>query len=75
MLTPKDKQFLEDAIDQKLNEKIKRLPSIEHFDTRMDELMGEITKVRDEQTLHQGQHDTIDERMDRVENKLGLDPL
>jgi hypothetical protein len=42
---------------------------------KLDGLAGGIQDKRDEQTLHQGQHDEISERLDRVDEKLGLEPL
>jgi hypothetical protein len=62
-------------IDQELSEKIKFLPSKDDLFTRMDKLSGEIQKVRDEQVLHQGQHDQVDTRLSRVEKKLHLVPI
>ena len=47
----------------------------DHFDQRMDSLMKEIQDMREEQTLHQGQHDEMKERLDRLEQHAGLDPL
>lgn len=58
-----------------VKEEIKHLPSKDHFDKRMDELMGEVQTMRDEQTLHQGQHDKITERLDRVEKHSNLPQL
>lgn len=66
---------VEEIIDEKLKEKIKLLPTKEEFFGRMDKLSGEIKAVRDEQSLHQGQHDQIDKRLDRAEKELHLHPL
>jgi len=63
---------VEEIIDEKLTEKIKLLPTKEEFFGRMDKLSGEIKASRDEQTLHQGQHDDIDSRLKKVETKLNL---
>lgn len=78
MLSQKDFAQIQELIAQAvktLAEKISFLPSKFHFDERMDKLTAEIQTVREEQTLHQGQHDEITERLDRVEQKVGLDPL
>lgn len=47
----------------------------DNFDERMDELMHEVVAMREEQILHQGQHDEIVERLERIEQKAGLEPL
>lgn len=66
---------VEKIVDEKLDEKIKFLPTKDEFFSRMDTLSGEIKKVREEQTLHLGQHDQVDARLVRVEKKLNLSPL
>lgn len=47
----------------------------EHFDDRMDTLTKEIQDMRDEFTLHQGQHEEIGERLETIEQKLDIKPL
>jgi predicted nuclease with TOPRIM domain len=42
---------------------------------KLDVIAKELQDFRDEQTLHQGQHDEINERLDRIDEKLGFDPL
>lgn len=74
MLTQNDIHEIEEIVDTKLDAKIKNLPTKDDFFTRMDQLSGQIQAVREEQTLHQRQHDEIDERIDRVEKKLQLSP-
>lgn len=68
MLTQDDQQEIKKII----KEEIKHLPSLDHFDKRMDELLGEVQTMRDEETLHQGQHDEINERFDRVDKHLRI---
>lgn len=72
MLTQKDLKSIEELIDKKLDQKIKFLPSKDHFDKRMDELMGEVQTMRNEQTLHQGQHDEITDHFDRLDKHTNL---
>lgn len=58
-LTDDDKQFiktlLEDVLEYKLEEKIKEhvgnLPTKEEFNSRMDEMMGELKTNREEQSM------------------------
>ena len=47
----------------------------DHFDQRMDALTKEIQDMREEQTLHQGQHEEIVDRLDRLEKQTGLPPI
>jgi|GEM_PF-3971614 len=54
---------------------VSKLPTKEYFDMRMDMLSKEIQDARDELTIHQGKHDETDERLDRLENHAGLEPL
>lgn len=72
MLTQDDRQEIRTIVKEELDDKIKFLPTKAHFDKRMDELVHEIETVREEQTLHQGQHDEINERFDRVDKHLGV---
>ncbi len=43
--------------------------------TALDPVAGELNTFREEQTIHQGQHDRIDTRLDRVEKHVGLPPI
>ena len=78
MFTQSDKKYIEEFIKntvEPLEKQIKLLPTKDHFDERMDKLSGEIQDKREEQTLHQGQHDEIDERLDRLEKHVNLPTL
>jgi hypothetical protein len=57
---------VEHIVEEKLNKKILFIPTKDEFFTRMDKLSGEIQKVREEQTLHQGQHREINDCLDRL---------
>ena len=72
MLTYKDFQEVETLVRKVVKEETKHLPSLEHFDQRMDTLSGEIKKVRDEQIVHSGDHSEIDNRFERVDTHLGV---
>lgn len=61
-----------DALERKLNAKIDTLPTKEYFSKRMDELSGEIKKVREEQIVHSGDHSDINDRFDRIDKHLGV---
>lgn len=45
MLTQKDTDEIEKTIDQKLDQKIKLLPTKDEFFTKMDEVMGELQTI------------------------------
>ena len=50
-LTQKDFNQIEGLLDEKLDEKIKILPTKEEFFSKMDEVMGELGTIREEQTV------------------------
>ncbi|MCJ7739768.1 hypothetical protein MUP32_00425 [Candidatus Microgenomates bacterium] len=74
MLSKKDLDKIEALIDSKLdsklesklNEKLKFLPSKEEFYRKMDELMGEIKAVREEQKVISGYKDQIEDHETRI---------
>lgn len=55
MLTNQDlkqiKFIVEEVVEEKLEEKIKFLPTTDVFLTKMDEVMGELQKSREEQDM------------------------
>ncbi len=51
-------------IDEKLEEKIKLLPTRDEFFTQMLELLGEVKSMREAQELHSGDHARINDRLD-----------
>lgn len=55
MLTVQDlkqiKFIVEEVVEEKLEEKIKFLPTTDVFLTKMDEVMGELQKSREEQVM------------------------
>lgn len=61
-----------DALRKEITAKIDTLPTKEYFSKRMDELSGEIKKVREEQIVHSGDHSEIDNRFERVDTHLGV---
>lgn len=71
-LTQNEVNQIEDIIDEKLTEKLHFIPSTELFLEKMAELMKEIQATREEQTAHAGQHQDISDRLETIEEKLGL---
>ena len=50
VLTQKDFDQIERVLDEKLDEKLKNLPTKNEFFSKMDEVMGELKTTREEQT-------------------------
>jgi len=65
MLTQKDFDEIERLIKNTVREEIKHLPTKDEFYAKMDELMGEVQTMREEQTLIAG---TLSEHTDKLEN-------
>jgi vacuolar-type H+-ATPase subunit E/Vma4 len=65
MLSQKDLDEIEELIEEKLDEKIKHLPTKDEFYTRMDELIGEVKAMREEQRVITGK---ISEHTDTLED-------
>ncbi len=51
MLTQKDLDEIEQLIETTVKEEIKHLPTKDEFYIKMDEVMGELETIREEQTL------------------------
>jgi len=67
MLTQKDLEEIKKVIEEKLEEKIRLLPTKEEFFSKMDELMGELSAIRDEQTIIGHQVSDQEERLSALE--------
>ncbi len=63
---------VEKIVEEKLDAKIKLLPTKDEFFTRMDALSGEIKAVRQEQTIHADEHRKINDRFDRIDGHLHI---
>ena len=70
MLTQKDFDEIEKLVKDIIKEEIKFLPTKNEFYKMLDELMGEIKAVREEQELHSGQHSKIYEQMEHHDKRL-----
>ncbi len=62
----------EKELEAKLDEKTRNLPTKDEFFTTMDKVMGELQTMRGEFTIHQGQHNEIDEHFEKLESTLHL---
>jgi hypothetical protein len=65
---------IDEAIESKLVTKddIGHLPTKDEFFTKMDEVMGELKAVREEQTLQSQHLSDHDDRIDRIESRVGI---
>jgi predicted nuclease with TOPRIM domain len=67
MLTQKDLEEIEKVVEEKLEEKLWLLPTKDEFFSKMDELMGELSAIRDEQTIIGHQVSDHEERLSVLE--------
>lgn len=67
MLTQKDLEEIKKIVDESLEEKTKLLPTKDEFFTKMDEVMGELSTIRDEQTILGHQVSDHEERLTSLE--------
>ena len=70
MLTQKDLNEIEKLVDNKLDEKLKFLPSKDEFYERMDKLIGEVKAMRETQEIHSGSHSDISDRLEKLEKSI-----
>ena len=63
---------IDEKLDAKLDEKLKYLPTKDEFYDKMDEVMGELKAIREEQTVQSHQLSDHEDRLVKVESKLGL---
>jgi len=66
---------LDDVIETKglvTKEDISHLPTKDEFYTKMDEVMGELKTIREEQTLQSQHLSAHDDRIEKIESHLGI---
>ncbi len=66
-LTQKDFDQIEELLDEKLDEKLKILPTKEEFFPKMDEVVGELKTAREEQTVLSHQVSNHEDRLKTLE--------
>lgn len=59
-------------VEDKLNDKLRFIPTTDLFLTRMDKLSAEIQKIREEQIVHSDTHRQINDRFDRIDRHLSI---
>lgn len=60
-------QKLEEKLEEKLNEKLRFFPTKDEFFKRMDEMMGELETIRNEQLLLTHSQEQYDRRIEKLE--------
>lgn len=74
-LTQKDlwaiEELIEEKLEEKLDEKIKGLPTKDEFYTKMDEVMGELKAIREEQAA---MFHRLSDREDRISGLEDIHP-
>lgn len=58
---------LDEKLDKKLDEKLKFLPTKDQFYTKMDEVMGELKTIREEQSLLSHRRSNHEDRIVKIE--------
>lgn len=67
MLTQKDLDNIEGIVEEKLDGKIKILPTKDEFFSKMDEVMGELETIREEQILVSHRVSNHEDRLEKLE--------
>jgi len=75
MLTANDFEEIEKIIDEKLDEKTKNLPTKDEFFGKMDEVMGELKTIREEQTVQGHRLSDHEDRITTIEDKLNIQTI
>jgi len=74
MLTKADIDWLKSelvpAVADEVQKRIEK--KLDDVSTKLDMFVGEIKTKREEQTLHEGKHEEIDERLSKVEKHLNI---
>ena len=62
----------EEKLDEQLAEKLSHLPTKDEFYTKMDEVVGELKTVREEQPLQSDKLSEHEDRIQKIESHLGM---
>lgn len=63
---------VQDRFDEIVSEKIGLLPTRDEYYTKIDEVVGEIKKVREEQPLQAARLLNHEDRLEKIESHLGI---
>lgn len=73
-LTIKDLDEIEKIVDEKLEERTSNLPTKDEFFGKMDEVVGELKAIREEQPLQSHKLSDHEDRITTLEEKLQIKP-
>jgi predicted nuclease with TOPRIM domain len=71
-LTQKDINEIEGIVKTTVKEEIKGLPTKDEFYSKMDDVMGELKTIREEQTLITHRVSDHEDRIEKIEGKLEI---
>jgi hypothetical protein len=65
---------IDEAVEEKLvtKEDLSHLPTKDEFYTKMDEVMGELKTIREEQSLQSQHLSDHNDRLEKIESHLGI---
>jgi len=75
MLTQKDLDEIEGIVDEKIENRTRNLPTKDEFFGKMDEVMGELKAIREEQSALSNLNRKVNDQEDRlvkVEERLQI---
>jgi hypothetical protein len=73
-LTINDLDEIEKVVEEEIEEKVSNLPTKDEFFTKMDEVMGELKAIREEQPLQSNRLSNHEDRLEKIEEKLQIQP-
>ena len=62
----------DEQLDERLDEKLSHLPTKDEFYGKMDEVMGELKTIREEQALQSQHLSDHDDRIEKIDNHLSF---
>lgn len=71
-LTQRDLNEIENIVDDKLESRLKGLPTKDEFYDKMDDVMGELKTIREAQTLITHHVSNHEDRIEKIEGKLKI---
>lgn len=69
-LTIKDLDEIEKIVDEKIDEKVRNLPTKNEFFSKMDEIMGELKTIRESTDALTHRASNHDDRITKIEKKI-----
>lgn len=75
LLTKADINWLIDSMKLVFPTKEESTRKFDRVMEKLDTFVGELRTKRTEQTLHDGDHERIDQRLTRLEKRAGLSPV